>query len=237
MAQNGVFSASSNLTLTDFFEALKDKILEVTDWTLKSQSLYSISFNVDDDGNYLTLSDDASIVGTTGSNTIHITLYNSRDIGLTNLYSKTYSNNSYTASASTARKLVFTHISTKSGTFFSVDNWNVTVSSISVSTTKVPIFAFNVPIVDLNGNITNAVMYEATYHTPTNNYSAYINSALNYINTTNYLATQRRYIMENSKIVGYIDGSYVTSTVQPFLKYSFGGKSYIAINNSTIAEV
>lgn len=81
MAQNGSFSITSNDTLADFFIAIKDELLEVTDWTVKEQSTYSVSFNVDSLGDYLTFSDDNAMTDDTQtSRQLNVYLYSSDDV-------------------------------------------------------------------------------------------------------------------------------------------------------------
>ena len=96
MAQNGSFSIISNGTLADFFVAIKDKLLEVTDWTVKEQSTYSVSFNVDSLGDYLTFADDNAISDDAQvSRQLNVYLYSSDDV-LKDKYSIIYLSNNYT---------------------------------------------------------------------------------------------------------------------------------------------
>lgn len=240
MAQNGSFSIISNGTLADFFVAIKDKLLEVTDWTVKEQSTYSVSFNVDSLGDYLTFADDNAISDDAQvSRQLNVYLYSSDDV-LKDKYSIIYLSNNYTPVQNATRKISFFHVSTKSGTYICIVpcNYNPPTSmSFNSTSTSSPNFGFDVPIIDLNGNKSLGLLYNLVYHTPTTNYNVFTNVALTGVNTTNYLAIQRRYLTVNNIISGYIDGSYVSSTVSSSLKYSFGGKSYISLTNYLLAEV
>lgn len=237
MAQNGSFSITSNDTLADFFIAIKDELLEVTDWTVKEQSTYSVSFNVDSLGDYLTFSDDNAITDDTQtSRQLNVYLYSSDDV-LKAKYGLMYSSGSYTPVQNTTRKIAFFHASTKSGTYIYFAGYNSAPASMPFNSTNNPAFGFDVPIIDLNGNKSIGLLYELVYLTPTTNYDVFTNGALSNVNTTNYLAIQRRYLKITGGISGYIDGSYVSSTVSSNLKYSFGGKSYISLTNYLLAEV
>lgn len=232
--KNGNFTIEYTSTLTDFFKSIKAQLLEITDWTVKSESEYSISFLVAD-GYYINISDDTiEADSTTTSNSVTIKLCDSTTNYLLYSYSVLYCSAKKLATDTLSRKIKLSHIKAKSGDWIIFRGYNETPSIMLSSTYQL---GFNVKV-RLIDSTTDAigVYYNCKLILELNTYTTYNYSTISSCNVANYLMTQPLYI-KDTYISGSITGMLISSPISAMCKYSFNGKSYISGNTSLLLEV
>lgn len=233
MAKSCMLTIQSSGTLADFFSALKNTLLEVTDWTLKDSSDYSISFIVDKAGRYITFTDDTVIADSTAiSFKIAWRLYDSTG---TQLASNTlqYVSGGYLATVNTTRRIQMTTVSTSNGTYVIFMGYNNVLPEIVLNNNLG--LGFNISIKMLDGTLVDAVYYNSKFNTTSNEYTVKSSTATS-VNTASYLATSPVYVTSGGYVVGSLYGALYANTVTKMQRYSFGGKSYISGSTALLFE-
>lgn len=225
MAKSCMLTIQSSGTLADFFNTLKNTLLEVTDWTLKGSSDYQISFVVDRAGRYITFTDDTVIADSTAtSSKVTWKLYDSDDTQLVS-YTFQYLGNPYLATATVSRKIQLTVVSTSNGMYLSFASYNSGPPDITFISTS--ILGFDISIKMLDRTSVDTILYNAKFHTASNEYTVK-SSTTTAVNTASYLATSPVYVTSGGYVVGSLYGALYANTVAKMQRYSFGGKSYIS---------
>ena len=220
-----MLTIQSSGTLADFFNTLKNTLLEVTDWTLKGSSDYQISFVVDRAGRYITFTDDTVIADSTAtSSKVTWKLYDSDDTQLVS-YTFQYLGNPYLATATVSRKIQLTVVSTSNGMYLSFASYNSGPPDITFISTS--ILGFDISIKMLDRTSVDTILYNAKFHTASNEYTVK-SSTTTAVNTASYLATSPVYVTSGGYVVGSLYGALYANTVAKMQRYSFGGKSYIS---------
>lgn len=233
MAKSCMLTIQSSGTLANFFSALKNTFLEVTDWTLKDSSDYSVSFIVDKVGRYITFKDEKIIAdSTTTANKVTWRLYDSDSTHLTS-YDLQYSTGTYLATANTPRKIQMTAVSTSNGVYVAFAYCNSALPDIALSSGST--LGFNISVKMLDGTLVDAVYYNSKICTVGNEYTVKSSTATS-VNTASYLATSPVYVTSGGYVVGSLYGALYANTVAKMQRYSFGGKSYISGSSSLLFE-
>lgn len=234
MAKSCMLTIQNSGTLVDFFNTLKNTLLEVTDWTLKDSSDYSISFVVDKAGRYITFADDTVIADSTATSfKIARRLYNSVGTQLASYATLQYVSGGYLATDSTLRKIQMTAVSTANGTYITFVPYNNVLPDTALNSNLT--LGFNVSIKMLDGTLVDAVYYNSKVCTANNEYSIKSSTATS-VNTASYLATLPVHVISGGYVVGSLYGALYANTVAKMQRYSFGGKSYISGSNSLLFE-
>lgn len=228
-----MLTIQSSGTLADFFSALKNTLLEVTDWTLKDSSDYSVSFVVDKAGRYITFADDTVIAdSTTTANKVTWRLYDSDSTHLIS-YDLQYVSGGYLATANTLRKIQMTAVSTSNGVYVAFAYCNSALPDIALNSGST--LGFNISVKMLDGTLVDAVYYNSKVCTANNEYSIKSSTATS-VNTASYLATSPVYVTSGGYVVGSLYGALYANTVTKMQRYSFGGKSYISGSTTLLFE-
>ena len=228
-----MLTIQSSGTLADFFSALKNTLLEVTDWTLKDSSDYSISFIVDKAGRYITFTDDTVIADSTAiSFKIAWRLYDSTG---TQLASNTlqYVSGGYLATASTPRRIQMTAVSTSNGTYITFAGYSNVLPDIVLNNNLG--LGFNISVKMLDGTLVDAVYYNSKICTANNEYTVKSSTATS-VNTASYLATSPVYVTSGGYVVGSLYGALYANAVAKMQRYSFNSKSYISGSATLLFE-
>lgn len=221
-----MLTIQSSGTLADFFNTLKNTLLEVTDWTLKDSSNYQISFVVDKAGRYITFTDDTVIANSTAtSNKVTWKLYDSDDTQLASYNTLQYSSTGYLATVNAVRKIQLTVVSTSNGIYLSFAPYNNVLPDITFTSNTT--LGFDISIKMLDGTSVDTILYNAKFRTGDNEYTVK-SSTTTAVNTASYLATSPVYVTSGGYVVGSLYGALYASTVVKMQRYSFGGKSYIS---------
>lgn len=234
MAKSCMLTIQSSGTLADFFSALKNTLLEVTDWTLKDSSDYSISFVVDKAGRYITFTDDTVIADSTATSfKIAWRLYNSGGTQLASYNTLQYVSGGYLATANTPRKIQMTTVSTSNGTYVIFMGYNNVLPEIVLNNNLG--LGFNISIKMLDGTLVDAVYYNSKFNTTSNEYTVKSSTATS-VNTASYLATSPVYVTSGGYVVGSLYGALYANTVAKMQRYSFNSKSYISGSTTLLFE-
>lgn len=234
MAKSCMLTIQSSGTLADFFNTLKNTLLEVTDWTLKDSSDYSISFVVDKAGRYITFADDTVIADSTATSfKIAWRLYNSADTQLASYNTLQYVSGGYLATASTPRRIQMTAVSTSNGTYITFAGYSNVLPDIVLNNNLG--LGFNISVKMLDGTLVDAVYYNSKFNTTGNEYTVKSSTATS-VNTASYLATSPVYVASGGYVVGSLYGALYANTVAKMQRYSFGGKSYISGSTTLLFE-
>lgn len=233
MAKSCMLTIQSSGTLADFFSALKNTLLEVTDWTLKDSGDYSVSFIADKAGRYITFTDDTVIADSTATSfKVAWRLYNSGGTQLAN-YTLQYVSGGYLATANALRNIKLTTVSTSNGTYITFAGYSNVLPDIALNNNLG--LGFNISIKMLGGTLVDAVYYNSKFNTTSNEYTVKSSTATS-VNTASYLATSPVYVTSGGYVVGSLYGALYANTVTKMQRYSFGGKSYISGSTALLFE-
>ena len=234
MAKSCMLTIQSSGTLADFFSALKNTLLEVTDWTLKDSSDYSVSFVVDKAGRYITFADDTVIADSTAiSFKVAWRLYNSGGTQLASYNTLQYVSGGYLATVNTTRRIQMTTVSTSNGTYITFAGYSNVLPDIVLNNNLG--LGFNISIKMLDGTLVDAVYYNSKVCTLNNEYTTKSSTATS-VNTASYLATSPVYVTSGGYVIGSLYGALYSNIVTKMQRYSFGGKSYISGSTTLLFE-
>ena len=234
MAKSCMLTIQNSGTLADFFNALKNTLLEVTDWTLNDSSDYSISFIVDKAGRYITFADDTVIADSTATSfKIAWRLYDATDTQLASYTTLQYVSGGYLATANVPRNIKLTAVSTSNGTYITFAGYSNALPDIALNNNLG--LGFNISVKMLDGTLVDAVYYNSKFNTTSNEYTVKSSTATS-VNTASYLATSPVYVTSGGYVVGSLYGALYANTVTKMQRYSFGGKSYISGSSSLLFE-
>ena len=229
-----MLTIQSSGTLADFFSALKNTLLEVTDWTLKDSSDYSVSFVVDKAGRYITFADDTVIADSTAiSFKVAWRLYNSGGTQLASYNTLQYVSGGYLATVNTTRRIQMTTVSTSNGTYITFAGYSNVLPDIVLNNNLG--LGFNISIKMLDGTLVDAVYYNSKICTVDNEYTVKSSIATS-VNTASYLATSPVYVTSGGYVIGSLYGALYSNIVTKMQRYSFGGKSYISGSTALLFE-
>ena len=229
-----MLTIQSSGTLADFFSALKNTLLEVTDWTLKDSSDYSVSFVVDKAGRYITFADDTVIADSTAiSFKVAWRLYNSGGTQLASYNTLQYVSGGYLATVNTTRRIQMTTVSTSNGTYITFAGYSNVLPDIVLNNNLG--LGFNISIKMLDGTLVDAVYYNSKVCTLNNEYTTKSSTATS-VNTASYLATSPVYVTSGGYVIGSLYGALYSNIVTKMQRYSFGGKSYISGSTTLLFE-
>ena len=155
MAKSCMLTIQNTGTLADFFSALKDTLLEVTDWTLKDSGDYTISFVVDKAGRYITFADETVIADSTATGfKIAWKLYDSNSKQLASYTTLQYASGAYLATENKTRKIQMTAVSTSNGIYVAFAPYNNVLPDITLNNSLT--LGFNVSIKMLDGTLVDS---------------------------------------------------------------------------------